>query len=309
MPRIRINDIHINYEIHGEATKPTLVFVSGFTADHTVWASVVDRYLADYQILIFDNRGIGGTDAPEDEYTTDMMADDTIGLLDALQIDKAYFVGHSFGGAIVQTIAYKYPSRVHSIVLVCSTPTKIGARAKLYADSRLLLMESEVAANEAFQKVMMHFITATCWGEEYLARPAMASSLVSQGFSSISLAGYAGQKNAIETFDSSEWLDEIGCRCLIIASDDDVFISHKEWRRLSDTMPQASFCCIPDAGHMPFIEKPDNFHRALATFLAPGVLATRDISSARLFSAAAPDMIERDPSSEDSDPSGLTGEC
>lgn len=277
MPKIKINDINIYYEIHGDPTKPTLVFVSGFTSDHTCWAKVVDRYLSDYQVVIFDNRGIGQTDAPEKAYSTAVMADDTIGLLRALKINKAHFVGHSFGGAIVQTIAYKYPERVHSIVLVSSTPTKINERAKQYADVRLEFMESGLVANKVVQKAIVRFITLTCWSREYLSKPAMADSLVQQGFYPISMSGYRGQKSAIETFDSSGWIDKIACRCLIITGDDDVFIDHNEWQKLCAKMRNATFYCIRNVGHMSFVEKPDEFHREFALFLKKQPLEVRDV--------------------------------
>lgn len=69
-------------------------------------------------MILLDNRGAGQTTAPKTSYTIETMADDTIALLDHLNIDQASFIGSSMGTAIIQTIAYKYPDRIDKGALI-----------------------------------------------------------------------------------------------------------------------------------------------------------------------------------------------
>jgi len=82
MPKVKVNDINIYYEVHGEG-KP-LLLIRGLGRDLTAWMFQTSEFSKKYRVVVFDNRGVGRTDAPDISYTTEMMADDTAGLLDAL---------------------------------------------------------------------------------------------------------------------------------------------------------------------------------------------------------------------------------
>ena len=77
-------------------------------------------FLALLQVIIFDNRGAGKTEATPGSYTTELMAEDTLALLDGLNIKKTHIIGHSLGGAVAQYIALKAPHRINKLVL-CGT--------------------------------------------------------------------------------------------------------------------------------------------------------------------------------------------
>ncbi|TET86915.1 MAG: alpha/beta fold hydrolase, partial [Desulfobacteraceae bacterium] len=115
MPKIKVQDIDLYYEIHGEGYPMVLIRGLGSNADH--WYTQTPVFSSRYRVVSFDNRGIGRSDKPNEPYTISMMADDTVGLMDALGILRAHILSLSMGGMIAQEIALKYPEKVESLVL------------------------------------------------------------------------------------------------------------------------------------------------------------------------------------------------
>ncbi|MFQ5879819.1 MAG: alpha/beta fold hydrolase [Dehalococcoidia bacterium] len=116
MPTAKANGVNLFYEVAGEGFP--LVLVSGFGADRLGWVDYQFPFFSQYyRTVIYDKRGTGQSDKPDISYTMEMFADDTIGLMDALGMERAHIVGISMGGVIAQTLGINYPDRVQSLVL------------------------------------------------------------------------------------------------------------------------------------------------------------------------------------------------
>lgn len=115
MPLINVNDIGIYYEIHG-AGEP-LVLLPGWGTEITTVSGLIVDFAREHQVIAIDNRGAGRSGKPDTPYSIEMMADDTIGVLDALGIRRAHMFGISMGSMIAQMIAAKYPERVNGLIL------------------------------------------------------------------------------------------------------------------------------------------------------------------------------------------------
>lgn len=114
--RIKVDDIHIYYEIYGQG-KP-LVLIAGTGISCAPWRVFqVPEFSKHYQVLIYDHRGLGRSDKPDIPYTTRLFAKDCAGLMDALGIETAHVMGHSMGGRVAQCLALDYPEKVRSLVL------------------------------------------------------------------------------------------------------------------------------------------------------------------------------------------------
>ena len=120
MPNLTIKGISFYYETHGDAEP--LVYIAGVGLDLSEYDDYLIRPLSKhFKVLAFDNRGSGRSDKPDEPYSIAMMADDTIGLMDALGIEKAVVVGLSLGGRIAMELALSYPERVEKLVLVSTS--------------------------------------------------------------------------------------------------------------------------------------------------------------------------------------------
>lgn len=159
MPNIDANGIRIEYDSFGDRGAEPLLLVMGLGGQMLLWEESFCEALAErgYFVVRFDNRDIGlsthfdahGVPDPialmtaaasgqtvSVPYTLDDMADDAVGLCDALGLDGAHFVGASMGGMIVQTVAIRHPARVRSLVSIMSTtgnPALPAARPEIMA--------------------------------------------------------------------------------------------------------------------------------------------------------------------------------
>ena len=144
MPKVNANNIEIHYETFGDPSAKPLLLIMGFGSQLIHWDEEFCEMLAKrgHYVIRYDNRDVGlstkideaGTpdflkaissfqkgEKVQAPYTMDDMADDAVGLLDALKISSAHICGCSMGGVIAQYIAINHPSRVLSLTSMMST--------------------------------------------------------------------------------------------------------------------------------------------------------------------------------------------
>lgn len=125
MPFVRVRDIDIYYEVHGQGDR--VLYINGTGGDlrqiPTLGRGPLEK---NFQVLFYDQRGLGQTSKPETEYTMADYADDAATLMEALGWDRAHVVGVSFGGMVAQHVALRHPQRVDRLVLACTSPGGAG---------------------------------------------------------------------------------------------------------------------------------------------------------------------------------------
>ena len=115
MPKVKVNDITINYEQQG-AGEP-LVLIPYLAADNACYAFQVADYAKHFTCISLDPRGAGETDKPGGTYSTELFADDVAGFMQAIGVERAHVSGVSLGGAVGLWLAGKYPERVKTLSL------------------------------------------------------------------------------------------------------------------------------------------------------------------------------------------------
>jgi 3-oxoadipate enol-lactonase len=120
MPFINVRDLKMYYEIRGKG--PRLLVISGTGGDLRRSPNVFETPIAQhFEILAYDQRGLGQTSRPDIPYTMIDYADDANVLLDAVGWDRSLVMGISFGGMVAQEFALRYPDRVERLVLACTS--------------------------------------------------------------------------------------------------------------------------------------------------------------------------------------------
>ena len=143
MPFARIGDIEICYQRVGAG--PRLLFISGTGGDLRIRPNVLDGpFPKHFDMLAYDQRGLGQTSKPDTPYSMSQYAEDAVGLMAAIGWGSALVVGVSFGGMVAQELAINHPHVVEGLVLACTSPG--GAGGASYPLHTLQQMDREARA-------------------------------------------------------------------------------------------------------------------------------------------------------------------
>jgi 3-oxoadipate enol-lactonase / 4-carboxymuconolactone decarboxylase len=262
MPFIQAHDLTVHYDLSGSDDRPVVMFANSLGTNFHVWGPQAAALAGRFRILRYDMRGHGLTDCPPAAaggYTIDMLADDVIGLLDALGIERVHFCGLSIGGMVAQRLAAKAPERVASLVL-CDTANRIGTAAMW--DERIAAIRSGGLAGIA-EGVLARWFTP-----EFLAkRPSEARGAASM-LVRTPVDGYVDCCRAIRDADLRDDDRRISCPTLVVVGDQDASTPPSSARELVEAIAGARLAVIEGAGHIPTLEQPARLNAALAEFLA-----------------------------------------
>jgi 3-oxoadipate enol-lactonase len=119
MPTLRVKDVEIYYEVHGQGQP--FIFFSETACDGEIWKLFqVPEFSKDHMVIVHDYRGTGRSSKPAIDYTTQMFCDDAMAILDHLHVKDAIVLGHSMGGRVAQLVSLEYPERVKKLILASS---------------------------------------------------------------------------------------------------------------------------------------------------------------------------------------------
>ncbi|WP_340025799.1 alpha/beta fold hydrolase [Paenibacillus sp. FSL K6-1096] len=128
MEIVRCEGSNICYSDQGKGD--VIVLLHGFCGSAEYWEKVIPGLVKDYRVIAPDLRGHGASDAPLGAYTIEQMADDVLSLLNMLEIEECYLLGHSLGGYITLSFAQRHASRLKGFGLIHSTGYPDGEEAK-----------------------------------------------------------------------------------------------------------------------------------------------------------------------------------
>jgi len=249
------------YEVHG-AGDP-VIFIRGLGSDSRGWAPQIPVFSQKYQVIVFDNRGAGLTDKPQTPYSTKLFAEDTLELMDRLEIEKAHFVGLSMGGAIAQLIGIHYPNRVKSLVLAATFAKMdtfgknllnffknlaMGGRRDYLVDGTLLWVYS----HDFHEKRLVDLDRIK---ELMLTNPQP-------------LYAYVRQNLACQEHDTLDQLSRITAPCLILVGKEDLLTPPEYSEILHKGIPQSELVVLERGGHGLFLEQTELVNQVILDFLA-----------------------------------------
>jgi pimeloyl-ACP methyl ester carboxylesterase len=262
MPKIISNNISLYYKKTGEGYP--IILISGCNGDHqSVWPlSIVNALTKHFQVIQFDNRGVGQSDQPDIPYSIEMLADDTAGLMQALQIEEAHVVGYSMGGQIAAKLAEKYPRKVNKLV-TCVSYANINAHVKLFGKILMELHESNLSES-VIEKIGLPWI----FSNQYLEKNVDSLQQAKEDATPKSWIGFKRQFAAQCAFTSeAECFKKIKAHTLFIAGEEDLICPPADVKKFANLIPHSQMVVFPEAGHLLALEYPDKLAQVISNFL------------------------------------------
>jgi len=274
MAQAQCNGIQIEYQTFGDRSGRPLILIIGLGSQLIHWSEEILEQLVEegHFVVIFDNRDtgfsskmseagppdlMGAMDAlmkgekPQVPYTLNDMGDDVVGLMDALDISKAHICGMSMGGAIAQTIAMRYPSRLSSLILIyASTGNPRLPQAKPEVLGLLMAPVPEDRDQFVDEQIKMRRIVSGSGfplDEEWLRRR------YARVFDRCNYPDGIG-RNALATFtggDRSGALSSITAPTLVIHGDEDPLVLVENGKDAAQAIPGSELMIIEGMGHYP----------------------------------------------------------
>jgi len=265
MHTAQINNIQLAYEIHG--TGKTIVLLHGFPLDAAMWQPQVEALSADYQVIVPNLRGYGGSTQTEqdgtDGVTMRQYADDIIALLDELSItEPVVLAGFSMGGYIAWQFALNYPQRLKALIACDTRAIADSPEAREKRQKMAALMQSAENTEAATGMLSMLLSAAKHKNDARIAEEVKEMILRQSP-----LAVAAAQLGMAARPDVTEQLKDIMCPALVVCGSEDAISPPEEMRGIADALPNAQFVEIPKAGHMTTLENPQAVSEAFSAFL------------------------------------------
>ncbi len=262
MPIIYANNINIYYEIHGEGEP--LLLITGFGWHSAAWQHQLHDFSKHYKVILIDNRGSGQTEAPEGAYTTELMARDTLALMEALNISSVNVVGHSMGSAIAQEMTFLEPNKIKNLVLQ-GTFVKLSQRT-IYA----LKLAKKLAEDNLSIETRARIMLPWGFGSKFLGNKINTELAVRWAATDPykqKKHAYFQQIAACINHDFSNRLHYIKMPTLVISGIEDILTPLAEAQVIAENISDAEIAVVKNAAHNCNIENPVEFNKIVLNFL------------------------------------------
>jgi 3-oxoadipate enol-lactonase/4-carboxymuconolactone decarboxylase len=256
MPLVRANGVELFYDLTGPEGASVVAFSNSIGTTLEMWDAQVRALAGRYRCLRYDTRGHGRSEVVDRPASLDDLADDLLGLLDALGIAKAHVVGLSLGGMTAQNFAVRHPDRLDALVLMATS-----AHLPSGWDERIALVREKGMAALA-EAVMGRWFTPA-----FRETSPDKVAPLRERFLAIDPRGYAACCAAIRDMDLRASNAAIAAPTLIVAGAEDPATPAAMMEEIRSRIPGAELVVLPRAAHILTVEQPARVNGYLAGFL------------------------------------------
>jgi len=260
--KIKANGITINYRIDGPEGAPWIVFSNSLATSLAMWDEQAAALQGSYRVLRYDQRGHGGTDAPAGRYAFDTLLADALGLIDALGIEKTHFAGLSMGGATALGLAERHPERFDRVI-VCDSPCRSTPQSSQQWEERIATARQQGIA------ALVEPTIARWFAPETVAANPPHLDKVRAMIRATPVDGFVGCAAALADHDYASAVAGVTRPVLFVAGEKDG-ATPAAMRKLHEQLSGSRLVVLDGAGHISNMDRPGEFNRAVAEFLAAG---------------------------------------
>ncbi|HVL58159.1 MAG TPA: pyrimidine utilization protein D [Burkholderiaceae bacterium] len=260
MPKAKIDDIEIHYDIHGDG--PPVLLVAGLGGAGSYWAPQVEPLSKHFKVIVYDHRGTGQSTHQKTRYTVEGMARDVLGLLDSLKIDDVHLIGHSTGGAIGQVLGIEAPQRLRSIVMYASWTKSDPFMHRVMEVRKAAVLNGGAMAYLRATPVFLHpswWVNANWQKLEEMEAKAVAA------FPDPEIA--ASRIDMVLAFDRTADLHKIRTPTLVVCAEDDFLTPAYFSHQLTAAIPGARLVLMEKGGHAASQTMTEEFNRIVTGYV------------------------------------------
>jgi pimeloyl-ACP methyl ester carboxylesterase len=254
------NGVEVFYEQEG--TGDDVLFISGLADEGACWVDQVAGLKDSYRLTTFDNRGVGRSSTPDGPFQIADFAADTIALMDRLELEQPHVVGSSMGGAIAQELALAHPDRVRSLVL---NGTWCRGDRFLHEVFRNWMWSAQKADSirDFLVTVNLWCFSPRIWNDGTMDGwiDAAEASPYAQ-----SVDAFCRSSLALIEHDTADRLGAISAPTLVTVGELDLCLPARYSEAIVERIAGARLVVVPDVGHQPFQEVPDDYNGLLSEF-------------------------------------------
>ncbi len=253
MSVVRVGDVELNFERSGSG--PALLAIMGMSGTALHWGEPFLQALREsFEVIAYDNRGVGESTPLDGELTIAQMAEDAHGLLQALEIDSAHVLGISMGGMIAQELALAHPDSVRTLTLGC---TYCGGEGSSQAAPELIqgLFEA-ISSGDRERAIRVGWeanVSATMVDHE----DAYGAFLEIAQRRAVAVPVVIAQAQAIFAHDTQARLGQLKMPTLVIHGTEDQMLPVQNGRMIAALIPGAQLEILDGVGHLFFWEQPE----------------------------------------------------
>jgi 2-succinyl-6-hydroxy-2,4-cyclohexadiene-1-carboxylate synthase len=274
MPQFTINGVTLNVQVAGQG--PVFVALHGFTGSAATWHPLVQAIGSEYAVVAIDILGHGASAKPAEpsRYAMDRTLEDLLGVLDALGITTAHWLGYSMGGRIALSLALVAPERCNSLILESASPGIADAeeRAKRIASDKAL---AGMLDRDGIERFIDYWETLPLWASQTRLPEDARHALRTQRKANdpIGLAGsLQGVGSGTQPYVGAALPNLAMPVCFIAGKDDKGYADLAQ--SMAEAVPEGRAVVTPNAGHAVHLEQPAIFHATIMDFLndySPGL--------------------------------------
>ncbi len=262
--KVKVGDITIAYKKFGKGDP--LLLIMGFAGGMNTWDPNMTKMLSQkHTVIIFDNRGIGDTSLGSKNFSISQFAQDTVGLINALHLNKPNIMGFSMGGFIAQEVALANPEKINKLVIYASG---CGGNEGTFLNQNLSQITQNSKSPKEFYDKLIPLIFPQDWIQQHLQIVNIAKE---KGFpSNMTMQLLQKQIKAISSWYKTgvcNQLGKINIPTLIIVGTKDVLQPEVNSLIMAQKIPDSWLVRIQGGGHAMMTQYPDNITSIVQAFL------------------------------------------
>lgn len=271
MSYFKYGKINLYYEERGNlSSEKVVVFLNGVMASTNSWVNQISLFeKLDFRIVLHDFKGQLLSDKPSGPYTFSEHAEETKALLEHLKIDRAHFIGTSYGGEVALKFAMIYQEMVETIAVINSV-TQLDEVLKFFIKGWKALAEAKDPEN------FFYGMIPTIYHNTYIENNLDLIKNRANTFNHLPGDYFTGQIELYKTFEQdvtmTDSLHLITSPTIIICGENDILKPKKFSKIIADNIKNSEYITIPDCGHVTIFEKPKELNSILAGFILKNLL-------------------------------------